>query len=245
MYAHQTPVKQPLNDSYVEQFNADQHRYLLVRHQQGWELRASDRQAHGPVRVDFCKSMRRFQNSRNHAELMIKAMGKDKPSEALTVLDATAGLGTDSFILASRGYRVLMMERCLPIAYLLNDGLQRGLMGHNSHLKTILGRLTFRVGDSVDYLSTISAVNSPDVVYLDPMFPETRKTALPNKSMQICRSLVGFDHDSQQLFNLALQKAGSRVIVKRPLKSDGINHKMPTFSVAGKLSRFDVYCCTE
>ena len=66
---------------------------------------------------------RKFGGGRGEA--VAKAVGIKK--EYLPdVIDATAGLGRDAFVLAALGCHVRMLERHPVVAALLDDGLQRG-----------------------------------------------------------------------------------------------------------------------
>jgi len=80
----------------------------------------------------------------------------------------------------------------------------------------------------------------PDVIYIDPMFPESKKTALPRKEMQIFREVIGADSDSTDLLHLSLSKSLDRVVVKRGLRSpelsSGVSHHFEGSSV-----RYDLY----
>jgi len=191
------------------------------------------------VTVDFPVHLK---SARGRSELaalpLIRAMGK----RANQVIDATAGMGQDSFALAVFGYSVIAYERSEMIAALLADALRRVKV--NKELDTLLGdRLQFIHGDAKDELNALPV--SPDIVYLDPMYPPRRKkSALAKKEMQVLRALVGDDHDSLQLFDVARRTATDRVVVKRPIYAEPIVSKPaigPSMSYESKLVRFDVY----
>jgi 16S rRNA (guanine1516-N2)-methyltransferase len=96
-------------------------------------------------------------------------------------------------------------------------------------------------GSAMDYLANLAEEACPDVVYLDPMFPVSGKSALVKKEMRLFHSLVGLDEDSDALLDLALQRARHRVVVKRPPKAPYLAERKPQLSVAGKAVRFDIY----
>ena len=79
-----------------------------------------------------------------------------------------------------------------------------------------------------------------DVIYFDPMFPPRRKSALPGKRMQYLGELLGegeaFDTG---LIPKALQRARSRVVLKRRLK-DPVTLR-PDWTLRGRSIRYDVY----
>jgi 16S rRNA (guanine1516-N2)-methyltransferase len=169
-------------------------------------------------------------------ELLAKAIGVKK-NQPLIVIDATAGLGRDGFLLATLGCEVLLLERHSFIAERLQQALQQALQSPSyQHLKIKLLPI-----DARDYLQKLSKENYPDVIYLDPMFPERRKSALVKKEMQLLQALIGEDKDADELFTIALQRAKKRVVVKRPLSAPPLQNKPPHHSLKGKNTRFDVY----
>ena len=128
-----------------------------------------------------------------------------------------------------------------PIAYaLLADGLLRARRyaaeTGDSELGDILSRMT---------LSHINSIGEPisdiDVVYVDPMFPERKKSAAVNKSMQAFHSIIGKDEDSEALLAHALAQPVKRVVVKRPRTAPAISGAKPSYTLEGKSSRFDIY----
>ncbi|MGJ8687280.1 MAG: class I SAM-dependent methyltransferase, partial [Spongiibacteraceae bacterium] len=92
-----------------------------------------------------------------------------------------------------------------------------------------------------EYLQALAVDDFPDVVYLDPMFPMSKKTALVKKEMRLFHSLVGEDDGGEALLAVALQRATHRVVVKRPPKADYLAGRKPQLSVSGKAVRFDIY----
>lgn len=187
--------------------------------------------------IDFLAGKIRYRSKqvsfRN--ELLAKAI-KIKPDAKLTVVDATAGLGRDSFILAALGYNVIMLERSPIMFYLLNDALQRA--SKNPATQQIAARLQLILTDSIEWLLKN---NNIDVIYLDPMFPEKQKTAKAKKDLQILQDIIGKDSDSDTLFTLAISKVNKRVIVKRPRLAPPLKGLEPAYSLHGSSSRFDIY----
>jgi len=167
------------------------------------------------------------------AQPLIKAAGK----HVVTIFDATAGLGQDSLLLATCGYQVTASEREPLIAALLEDGFARIQADPNMDEK-VRNNLRFLAGDAIRLLPQQNP--RPDAVYLDPMYPEKKKTALPKKELQMLRKVVGPDDDAEQLFDVAMQCATQRVIVKRPHYAPPLKPS-PSMSYQGKLVRFDVY----
>ena len=196
-----------------------------------------------PLYVDFLsgKLQHRQRFGGGRGELIAKAIGIKnikKGEPPLSVLDLTAGLGEDSFILASLGCHVTMVERHPIMACLLRDGLTR-----LDHPELTLSLISV---EASDYLSQLNQTDYPSVIYLDPMFPHRDKSALVKKEMQILQQLVGSDPDANEIFSLALQYAKKRVVVKRPrlapsLVSHDKPHLKPDLQFVGKSCRFDVY----
>lgn len=219
--------------------------FVLLCDRQGLALQQTGRPAPGPVRVDFvggaAAHRRRFGGGRG--QLIAKAAGV-KAGVYPQVLDATAGLGKDAFVLATLGCQVRMLERSLLVHALLDDGLRyaRGQAREfDPVLQTILARMDLMLGDGCDYLRQMAAGEQPDVIYLDPMFPERHKSALVKKEMAAFHRLVGGDDDASELLALALEKARYRVLVKRPRKAPELPGPAPSLHLAGKSSRFDIY----
>jgi 16S rRNA (guanine1516-N2)-methyltransferase len=188
------------------------------------ELREANTKT-GAVYVDFQKLAARPKQAKDLIAKAVGVKGMYRPS----VIDATAGLGQDAFVLASYGCSVVMLERSPVIAELLRDGLERA-----KHLETSAALKLFG-GDAKALLPTLQA----DVVYLDPMYPDLGKTAAKRKEMRLFREVVGDDTDVKELFEIALQTANRRVVVKRPLKAPQL--AKPAFRLLGKTVRFDVF----
>lgn len=154
------------------------------------------------------------------------------------VLDATAGLGSDSFVLACLGCTVHMVERSPILHALLEDGLNRAAR-HPKTKDIIQKRMHLFHGDATPYLEKTAAVY--DTIYLDPMYPHRTGTALNRQSMRIIRDLVGNDEDSSSLLEIACMKAKKRVVVKRPKGAEQLAQRTPSFMIKTKNSRYDIY----
>ena len=201
-------------------------------------LRPNDKSV-GALQVDFNDGALtwRRQHGGGTGQAIAKAIGL-KQKKDLKVLDATAGTGTDSFVLAALGCHVTLIERHPIVAALLEDALTRAELNPDVH--SITQNMQLHKGSSVTYMTSL-AENSFDVIFLDPMFPHTGKTAQVKKSMQYFRDMVGKDEDADDLLTPALAAATYRVVVKRPRKSPFLNNQKPTLSHEGKANRFDIY----
>ena len=222
-----------LNLPVVEKDDADCD-LLLVFTGQGLELHETGRGAVGGVKVDFGEtgaSARRLATA-SRRQPLARAVGLKKHTP--TVVDATAGLGRDAMLLASLGCTVTAVERSVILGAMLRDALERAA----GEIKP--GRVRLVVGDAVDVLARMSDREAPDVVYLDPMYPPSGKSALPKKEMRILRRLVGDDADAGNLLGVARRVARDRVVVKRTPRAPPLAPG-PTVSYRGKLARYDVY----
>lgn len=207
---------------------------------QGLHLKTLDDLKMGTVQVDFASDAMawRRQHGGGKNEAVAKAVGI-KPGFRPQVLDATAGLGRDAFILASLGCQVIMLERVNAVAALLDDGLQRA--ANDPELSQWLPqRLKLLPASALDTLSAWQA-EVPDVVYLDPMFPHRKKAALVKKEMRLFQLLLGPDLDADALLAPALCLAKKRVVVKRPSGAPYLNNQKPSLEMQGKANRFDIY----
>ncbi|CDK51838.1 Oligopeptidase A [Escherichia coli IS5] len=206
------------------------------------ELRKRDEPKLGGIFVDFVGGAmahrRKFGGGRGEA--VAKAVGI-KGDYLPDVVDATAGLGRDAFVLASVGCRVRMLERNPVVAALLDDGLARGYADAE-----IGGWLQERL--QLIHASSLTALTDitprPQVVYLDPMFPHKQKSALVKKEMRVFQSLVGPDLDADGLLEPARLLATKRVVVKRPDYAPPLANVATPNAVVTKGHRFDIYAGT-
>jgi len=206
----------------------------------GVGLKQSGRKAPNPVVIDFVGGALGFRGKRSQhsRELVAKAVGI-KSGQTLRVLDATAGLGRDAFILASRGCDVQMLERSPVVALMLEDALLRA--SADVEVVSTTDRMSLQQADASEFMRSLSPQDCPEVVYLDPMFPERSKSASVKKEMRLLQQLLGADMDTQELFEAALQVATRRVVVKRPRLAPCISDLTPHHVVEGKSGRFDIY----
>ncbi len=139
--------------------------------------------------------------------------------------------------MAHLGYRVVAAERSVILFELLFDAYERAQ--HSNELKDTLLRLTLMCGDSKMLLAELNDRDRPEVVYLDPMYPITKKSAQPKKEMQILRKLIGPDDNLAELFAVAKSIATKKLILKNNPRT-AIEFK-PKHSVESKNVRFDVF----
>ena len=183
------------------------------------------------IRVDF-----RDPSLPSRAELLKQPLVRSMGPVDGRLVDATAGLGGDSFLLAVAGWSVLCIERDAIVASLLADGIERADKDPAIAGK-LRGGLVSRHGDSIELLEAIEPV---EVIYIDPMYPRDSSSTIGTKQMRLLRRLVGDDVDGPVLLERARNRATSRVVVKRPPKAEPLGDGR-VGSVAGKLARFDIH----
>lgn len=217
-------------------------RYQLVRSHDRLELHDTKDDKSGPVYVDFVqgKARHRLKFGGGKGQDIAKAVGLNK-LKAPYVIDATAGLGRESFVLASLGCTVTLLERNPVVHALLEDGLRRAIESQDEALCEIVRRMTLIHTDAKQWLQQLTNAEPPDVIYLDPMFPERRKSALVQKEMRFFHEVVGDDQDDDALLALARQHCKHRVSVKRPRHAPLLAEERPAFVITGKAIRYDVY----
>lgn len=203
------------------------------------ELRKRDEPKLGAIYVDFIAGpmahRRRFGGGRGEA--VAKAVGI-KGSYLPSVVDATAGLGRDAFVLASLGCHVRLLERNPVVAALLDNGLQRGYQDAEIGI-WLRERMTLLHASSLTALADLDP--RPEVVYLDPMYPHKQKSALVKKEMRVFQSLVGSDDDADGLLEPARRLATKRIVVKRPDYAPPLAGVQPHATTPTKNHRFDIY----
>lgn len=203
-------------------FNTEQ--WLLELDMTGLKLHAPQDLKFKPFSLHFpVKRMQQFSQN----EPLAKAVTNQK-NEKLCIIDTTAGLGRDAFLLASLGHQVTMIEQNPILAALLYDALRR----------TPVNNLQLVFGDSEQYIANLT--EKVEVIYLDPMFPERDKSALVKKEMQILQHLIASPTDYNHLLEFALLKAKKRVVIKRPRHGEFLNNRAPDFQILSKTLRFDI-----
>ena len=226
--AHTNEVTSPINLNYTNEF-----------------VELCDKEKNISIHIDFISGdlahRQKFGGGRGQS--IAKAIGLKQGASPPSVLDATAGLAKDAYVLACLSCSMTLVERSPVIVELIKDAIHRA--EDDEHFKTILEK-GFEVinQSSIEYLTKLSSEQNatlPDVIYLDPMYPDKRKSASVKKNMQILQKLLGKDEDTQELLNAALNVAKKRVVVKRPKGAENLTELKPTYTVESKKTRYDVY----
>lgn len=167
-------------------------------------------------------------------ELLVRA-ARIKGVAAPTLVDATAGLGQDSLLLAAAGFSVTLLE-CNPvIAAMLADAVERA--HHDPELANAVERMRVIEGDSLNVLRELTV--PPDVVYLDPMFPGRSKSAAVKKKFQLLHRLEAPCEDEAALLEAARAAHPRKIVIKRPVKGPYLADVKPDYTLQGKAVRYD------
>ncbi|MBT8119837.1 MAG: class I SAM-dependent methyltransferase [Gammaproteobacteria bacterium] len=202
-----------------------------------------DLQLNTTISIDFLKGAlaHRQQFGGGRGQAIAKAIGM-KSGVTPSVLDTTGGMAGDAFVLASLGCNITLLERSPIIFALIEDAVQRASL--NESFARILEQGFVIVNrDAREYIreQIAAGTRQPDVIYIDPMYPHKKKSALVKKDMQILQRLHGGDDDAGELLNIALSYARKRVVVKRPIQAKTISEKQPNTCIKSKKTRFDIY----
>jgi 16S rRNA (guanine1516-N2)-methyltransferase len=189
-------------------------------------------------RVDFAGGAvgYRFRRGGERGHPLVRAAGIKK-DRLPSIVDATAGLGRDAFLLASAGATVTLIERSAKVHALLEEALARA-SAESPELAEVVARMTLVHGDAKDRLPQLK----PDVVIVDPMHPPRRNTALVKQEMRQLSAIVGADEDADELMRIALASARERVVLKWPLRAAPLlETPKPSHQFAGKTVRYEVF----
>ncbi len=195
-------------------------------------------QQNGRLLIDFLSNKSRKRMARaGKRELLIKAVsiGNRLPK---MVLDATAGMGGDGFLLAAAGCTVTLCEQNRYMAALLEDGLRRA--ARDADMKKVCENIRLLPVDAKKYIQKVK--ESPEIIYLDPMFPPRSKSARVKHELALLQKLVGHsEDDTARLFAASWARLPKKIVVKRPVKSPPLCSVRPEYSLKGNTIRFDVY----
>ena len=189
------------------------------------------------IMVDFREMLPRLKQSNLQREMLVKAARIKGQPMPQTLIDATAGFGEDSLILAAAGFQVQLYEFDEVIAVLLKDGMERAM--EIPELKEAVGRMKLVCGDSTEGMKNLDF--KPDIVLLDPMFPARQKSALIKKKFQLIQRLESPCSTEEQLLDAAVAADPKRIVIKRPLKGPYLADRKPSYSLEGKAIRYDCF----
>ena len=212
--------------------------YVLEFREGAYRLLQTGKGSPGPVSASFLqgKVAHRRQFGGGQGQLIAKAVGV-QPGIRPKVLDVTAGLGRDAFVLATLGCEITLIERSPVVYELLASALREA---QYSEVAEVVARMQLHNASAASYLQT-GAGHLADVIYLDPMYPPREKSALVKKEMRAFHALVGADEDAGALLPLAMERARCRVVVKRPRLGEPLGELEPSLQLSGKSARYDIY----
>ena len=180
--------------------------------------------------------LHRLKYGKGRGQNLAKAVGM-KFNKNRNIIDATAGLGYDSFILASLGAKVTLIERSQKMYELLQNGINEGI-SFGGEIEKIINRMELLFGDSKDILPKLT----PEVIMIDTMYKDRKKTALVKNNMRLVREIVGPDSDYIELLKVALNCAKNRVVLKQPRYAEPIKDiKKCSHQIIGKTIRYDIF----
>ena len=189
------------------------------------------------LRGDFSRMAPRLKQGALQREMLVKAAKVKDAGDCPLAVDATAGLGEDSLLLAAAGFRVLLFERNPVTAALLADALDRGVQ--DPRLAPVVARMRLAGSNSVEALPRLE--ETPDVILLDPMFPAKHGDARAKKKLQLLQHLEQPCEDESALLDAAFAAQPRKIVVKRPLKGPWLANRKPSYSLNGKTVRYDVH----
>lgn len=184
---------------------------------------------------DLTTMLPRLRQHNLNSEMLVKAAKIKDPSIPHIAVDATAGMGEDSLLLAAHGYEVYLYEKDEVIAALLMDSVERAKK--EPELKDIVERMHVFSEDSIEAMKKLPF--KPDIILLDPMFPAREKSGLIKKKFQLLQQLERPCNDEEELLNAALMAKPSKIIIKRPAKGPFLAGRKPSYSVNGNSIRYD------
>jgi 16S rRNA (guanine1516-N2)-methyltransferase len=188
------------------------------------------------MRGDFTAILPRLKQPNLSRELIVRAAKIKNDGREHIAIDATAGMGEDSLLLAAAGFNVILYENDPIIAALLEDSLKRA--ANEKYLDSIAARMRLVKEDSIKALNNLDIV--PDVVYLDPMFPERSKSGLIKKKFQLLQQLENPCSNEEELLEAAIKSGPKKIVIKRPAKGAYLAGRKPDYSIEGKAIRYDV-----
>jgi 16S rRNA (guanine1516-N2)-methyltransferase len=199
-------------------------RFILEVGRNGLSLQDKSLPQMRPLQLDASVMRRRSSGQ----DLLARSIGR----RCRSVVDATAGFGRDAFHLFHLGKRVVAIERSPVVAVILADAIDRLVPSVRSDSFELV---------CDDARRRLTQCDPPDVIYLDPMFPDRQyRSALAGKYLRILRGLVGDDEDAVELLRVAQSVALQRVVVKRPVWADPLV-SMPDLEYRGRSVRYDAY----
>lgn len=187
------------------------------------------------VSIDFTggQAQHRKKFGGGHGQPIARAVKtRDHPH----ICDATAGFGKDAFIFASLGCKVTLLENSVVVHALLSDAIKRA--ANHDNTREAVSRMQLFHSDSTQLPKNWPHADPPDIVYLDPMYPDGKRTA--KKEIQTLRQLLA-PQKTDILLLEAARKTAQRVVVKRPRNAHPLEGIAPSGNINSPNTRYDIY----
>lgn len=209
-------------------------RFVLFRDDGILKLKDLARPKYKPIYVDFSQYFQHWERQKGSLRKALLAKAIGYKGDSLNVLDVTLGMAKDAFFFCLLGCKVTGAERSEIIFSLVRDALERAKK-NDKRVYAVVENLEI-------YNSEAQAITRDkfDVIYIDPMYPDTKSSAAPQASMQILRDLLLPENDIENIVDFALEKANSRVVIKRPPRAPKIERPL-IHSYSGSAVRYDAY----
>ncbi|MFK7891576.1 MAG: class I SAM-dependent methyltransferase [Granulosicoccus sp.] len=193
------------------------------------------------------KARHRHNEAGHGARQLQRALGitSSNHRQSLRIIDGTGGLGQDAWALASLGCSVTVYESHAIVHALLCNALQRAAC--QPPFQEQAERIELIHDDASEVFASNPMLRHVHAIYLDPMYPPSRKSAMTKKGMQFLHTLTGPAQagQSRRLLLAALSTGVPRVVVKRPKGAPALEG---TEQWAGQLThshnpntRYDIY----
>ena len=163
--------------------------------------------------------------------LLKKAVGWQS-SVQKHILDATGGLGHDSFILALLGQKITLLEKNTGLCILIEEALNN--LPNLSYFNDAKNNISVINNDSRAFLS--SAENF-DVIYVDPMFNSKKKLKRTKQMQFLDNYLEEYDDPSVEFYKSNFK----RLVIKKELRAAPSIKDCSAISFKGSSVRYDVY----
>jgi len=169
----------------------------------------------------------------NDASPLRKSLPQKRPVESKLIWDLCGGWGEDGLMMALWSHNVVSYESS-PVVHLL---AQRALekFTHQQAPDIKIKRMHAKAEDAL-----AKANQKPEVIYLDPMYPQTKSKALNQSEMRYLKPLANNSDNALRLLETSLNVATESVILKRPIKAE-ILLQSPTRSIEQGSTRYDIY----
>ena len=150
-----------------------------------------------------------------------------------TIVDASAGLGRDSYLIHQLGHRVHSIEINPTLFELMHDG--KSALGENPDWE-------LHQGSCEDILHTLDQIN---IIYFDPMFEHPKK-AKAQKYTQVIQHYCMTDHAQNGLiidFLIGFARENHlKLVIKQPQKRSSLTIPKPHHRIpSGKFCEFWIY----